>query len=179
MSEIMAMLTAQSVKMEGVGGGRGSVTPQLVAASLRGLDDELVLYGCVKFSGDDISIAPLAKLMLTNTLNAALREGWRISKRESVDTVKRLSIVALNESVCPRRCLRCRGAGTLNNKGACDRCNGTGNPQDYGQKLLASVLNVSEGRAGAFWQEKLRRELSVYQGFEQDIADKLKKELKD
>ena len=179
MNEIMAMLAAKTVNLEGVGGGQGQITPQLVAASRRGVDDERGRDGCVKFSGDDISIGPLAKLMFTNTLNSALREGWRISKRESIDTVKRLSIIALNESVCPRYCLRCRGAGTLNNKGACDRCSGTGNPQDFGQKLLASALNVSEGRAAEFWQDKLRRELSVYQRFEQDIADKLRKELKD
>jgi len=176
MNEILALLTAKTVNLEGSGGGE--ITPQMVAAALRGMDEDVLLYAQVKFADDANSVGRLARIMYNRALNTALREGWRITKKESTDNVRRLAVFALNESIHPKHCLRCKGSGNINNEGECDRCGGTGNPQPRGQKMIASVLGVSESRAGQFWQDKLRGEMGVYIDFEQIISDELRKELK-
>lgn len=177
MNEILAMLSAKTVNLEGSGqGGSREITPQIVAAALCGLNEEVILYAQVKFAGDESGLGALARLQRKQTIKAA--ERWRMISSESPKTISRLSILALNESLHPRHCKRCNGSGKLNNDGPCVRCEGTGNPKEFGFKLLGSLLSVSEHRAKTYWRDRLREEQGLYLDYEQTISDKMKRELK-
>ena len=174
MSEKLAMLTARTCNLEGVGGG-GEITPDMVAASLSGLERGVYLYALYKFCGDQNAKMELLERHYVDSVNMALKGGWRLSKSEDMETVGRLSDLAVDESVKPSICGACNGAGIFNNKGECKACQGTGHGKDIAIRKIERRLKVTKHRAEFFWREKLRFLMSRHLEWEQDIHRALKK----
>ena len=174
MYELMAMLTAQGCNLERVGGG-GTLTPEMVAASMTNLNQDAYLYGLYRFCADQTVKDELLERHYVDTVNLALRGGWKLSKSEDTATLGRLSDFALEFSVKPSICLSCNGAGMLNNKGECPVCNGTGNGKDVSIRKIGARLKVTKHRAEFFWRDKLNILVGRHLQWEMDILDALKK----
>ena len=172
MSERLAMLTPKTCNLEGLGGGE--ITWDMVAGALTGLGREVYLYARLKFVLDDNVKGELQDLVYLNTINAALRGGWQLSKNENAETIGRLANMAIDESTCPPVCKSCNNSGMINNKGECHVCKGAGEGREASIKRIQRRLKVTEHRAEHFWRDKLRGLLSEHIGWEQDIYDALK-----
>tara|TARA_R110002124_G_scaffold63746_1_gene174541 strand:+ start:762 stop:1304 length:543 start_codon:yes stop_codon:yes gene_type:complete len=173
MTEILAMLTAKTVAFDGSGGG-GEITWDMVAASLAGLDRDIVLYAQLKFTLDDTVAGELSDRLYLNAINLALKSGWRLAKDEDAETIGRLSDLALDESISPHSCKICSGTGTLDSK-TCEVCNGAGTSSEISIRRIAARLKVTRHRAEFFWRDKLKSLLSDHLTWEHDINGALKR----
>jgi hypothetical protein len=175
MSEMMAMLTPKTVNLGGGGKGRGEITPQMVAAVIHNLAPDVQRYAFLKYSLEKSVRGVLFDNCYLDTVNIALKGGWKLKGDEDASTLSVLSDMVLEESINPSICRVCNGAGNINNKGACGVCNGTGRGTGVSIRKTAKRLKVSKHRADFFWMDKVRILMSRYIEWEHDIDSAIKK----
>mgnify|MGYP000959233581 CR=1 FL=1 len=175
MSEMMAMLTAKTVNLEGGGKGKGEITPQMVAAVIHDLEPDVQRYAFLKYALDESVKGVLFDNCYLDTVNIALKGGWRLKGDEDAGTLSILSDMVLEESINPSICCVCNGAGMVNNKGPCGVCDGSGRGTGISIRKTAKRLKISKHRADHFWMSKVRLLLGRYIEWDQHINSALKR----
>lgn len=149
----MAMLAPGAPPMDSVRStGLGRLTSQDIAACLTGLDRLTYLYSLSKFALDNNSRAELNAL----AVKEAIQCGFKLNKEETNRTVAVLALAALEVSINPYKCKRCKGVGEIklmSKVEICGACNGLGN-RTVSERNLAKILGVTLFQSRKVWKKR-------------------------
>jgi hypothetical protein len=153
MSELMAMLAPGAPPMDSVRStGLSRLTSQDIAACLTGLDRLTYLYSLSKFALDNNSRAELNTL----AVKEAIQCDFKLKQGESNRTVAILALTALEVSINPFKCKRCKGVGELKLMSKieiCSGCNGLGY-KTVSERNLAKILGVTLFQSRKVWKKR-------------------------
>ena len=161
MSELMAMLTAGAPGFTAIRSTSGdSITANDVAACLTRLDRFTYLYSLEKFSLDGSSRAELDVLAILE----GFKQGFKLREGETRQMIAILSLHALQASLTPNKCKRCKGVGEmkLDNKVIrCEACAGVGT-RTVTERNLAKMLGITLFQARKVWKKRFNLLASKY-----------------
>jgi len=161
MSEMMAMLTPGAPSFDAVRSTSGnSITPNDVAACLVKLDRFTYLYSLEKFALDTACRSELNNLAVEEAFG--LR--FKLGDREDSRMVAILALTALEASINPNKCNRCKGVGELKLESrieTCEVCKGLGQ-KTISERNLAKILNTTLFQARKIWKKRLSLLISKY-----------------
>lgn len=176
MSELLARLTGAAKWPDGGGpGGFAKLTVQDIAGACKGMTRHVYLYALVKFVFDGGSVNELYSLNRQAALYRAKVKRWALD----ATVVRRMADLSLRDSLVPRLCNHCDGAGIHNNQKECKHCRGSGTGGELSAETKAKFAKV----AHEYWNhhcehryDEMRREFDV---FDSVIAANLRKNLKE
>ena len=125
MNEILAMLSAKTVNFKPTG-GRGELTPQMVAAACAGLPPYEWSFVMCALGLDVDCAASLRATAFDRAKDVSERYGWHVSKREPPDILRKLSDMALDSALKNKLCVACCGTKLNTHMRQCGACSGTG-----------------------------------------------------
>ena len=168
MCEVIAMLSAGSPPLDSIRGSSNTgITSGDVACCLNRVDRMTYLYSLSKFALDDSGRSELNQL----AIKEASIMGFRLTNKESKQTVSALALTALEASISPNRCRRCKGVGEITIESrveACESCQGIGS-KSITERSLATILKVTRFQARKVWKERLADLLSRYADRDEQI----------
>ena len=168
MCEVIAMLSAGSPPLDSIRGSSNTgITSGDVACCLNRVDRLTYLYSLSKFALDDSGRSELNAL----AIKEASVMGFRLSENESNRTITALALTALEASISPNKCNKCKGVGQITISSrieACEWCKGIGSI-NITERSLASILKVSRRQARNVWKVRLANLLSQYADRDEQI----------
>jgi hypothetical protein len=177
--EVLSMLSIKSVNYTGEGGGKPSVTWEMVSQVLAKLPDHISAYARMKYNGEYRGEGYGTHFHITLDAVRSLSGCLDIQMRMRADMFMNMTRTALMESICDGDvCPSCKGNQQVISKNSyrmCSTCEGSGrlsfkngriaklvgysdvrSYQRYGKPFYTRMLNEIQGG----WETRIHRECS-------------------